>query len=268
MSVCPVCGDNGVDRPLERRGEYTMRRCAVCDVVFSDPMYGADSGCYREAEAHIDYWTHEPGLSWHHRQFLAGGTIYGRRLLDVGCGTGEFLAAARDKGYEVWGLDFVAEKVEVARKRRGLENVYMMNVTQLRDTLVGKGFDVATCFEVLEHLEDPVGFIEQLKGVMNPGAYLAVSVPNRDRTVRASGNEDDPPHHLTRWSLKSLEGFLERSGFIVTGRAVKRLDLAGYLMAKTGYAFIAGLARPLSALIKLLPFKGRGIYVISKLSNL
>jgi len=229
-------------------------------------MRGADPQTYRAAEAHIDYWTHECALSWHHRRFLAAPAVYarGRRLLDVGCGAGEFLCAAAGKGYEVWGVDFVEEKVEAARKRRGLENVYAMSVDSMAEMFVGTGFDVATCFEVLEHLEDPAGFIRRLKGVLNPGAYIALSVPNRNRTLAPFDREDGPPHHLTRWSLESLVSLLERNGAAVIKHEVKAPDPGGWLMAKTGSRLVAAAALPFAPLLRLLPFTGRGLYVIAR----
>lgn len=266
MRACPSCGRNSEGRPVGVSGEYVLCRCLACDLVFSDPMRGADPQAYRAAEAHIDYWTHECALSWHHRRFLSAPVVngMGRRLLDVGCGAGEFLCAARDAGYEVWGVDFVAEKVEAARKRRGLENVYVMSVDSLAAQLAGKGFDVVTCFEVLEHLEDPAGFIRSLKGLLNPGAYLALSVPNRGRTLARFDGEDGPPHHLTRWSLKSIVSLLERNGAVVVEHETKTPDLGGWLMAKTGSRFVATEALPFAPLFRLLPFTGRGLYVIAR----
>ncbi|MBI5562904.1 MAG: class I SAM-dependent methyltransferase, partial [Deltaproteobacteria bacterium] len=231
---------------VERRGEYALFLCASCGLVFSDPMRGAGPVCYRKAEADVDYWTRGPGLGWHHRQFLERVPACGGRLLDVGCGTGEFMASARDAGYDVWGIDFVAEKIEAARRRRGLVNAFVMTASELASSLPGKRFDVATCFEVIEHLEDPAGFIAQIKTLLNPGGYLAISVPNRVRTfaVFEKRENDGPPHHLTRWDLRSIAGFLERNGFMVVDSAIKRPDLGGWIMARTGSAFASRLFSP------------------------
>ncbi|MBI5885810.1 MAG: class I SAM-dependent methyltransferase [Deltaproteobacteria bacterium] len=262
--ACPSCGVINEGRPVGASGQYILCRCASCDLVFSDPMAGADPQTYRAAEAHIDYWTHECALSWHHRRFLSAPAVYGRRLLDVGCGAGEFICAAAEKGYEVWGVDFVAEKVEVARKRRGLENVFAMSVDSLGERFPHRGFDVVTCFEVLEHLEDPAGFIMSLRGLLNPGAYLALSVPNRDRTLARFDRQDGPPHHLTRWSFKSLASLLERNGAVVVAHETKKPDPGGWLTAKTGSSRLGAVASLFKPLFKLLPFTGRGLYVMAR----
>ena len=153
----------------------------------------------------------EPG----HRLFLSDPAAPKRgRLLDIGCGVGNFLAAARDAGFEITGVEFDASAVAFARKHYGLQDVFSVRPEEFREQS-RQVFDVVTSFEVLEHQDDPQRFLETASDFLAPGGFLAVSVPNRERWQKGSEPLDYPPNHLTRWSPKALRNLLERNGFEV-----------------------------------------------------
>jgi SAM-dependent methyltransferase len=77
-------------------------------------------------------------------------------------------------------------------------------------------FDVITFFEVLEHQDKPMEFLEMVKGLLKEGGYIAGSVPNRNRLFVEMDWEcfrDYPPDHFLRFSKPSLEKALNFSGF-------------------------------------------------------
>lgn len=94
------------------------------------------------------------------------------RILDVGCGSGFFMLML---GRGVTGLDDV-ENVEVCR-RRGLQ-AYSVDLEKDRFPFKDESFDVATCLEVLEHLEDPRNALDEIFRVLKPNGYLLISTPN------------------------------------------------------------------------------------------
>ncbi|MBI5970622.1 MAG: class I SAM-dependent methyltransferase [Deltaproteobacteria bacterium] len=252
-------------RPLKKPGtQYKQFLCLACGLVFSEPMKGADPALYRDAESNVDYWTWNFEISWHHRQFLEEKNLVGKTLLDIGCGVGEFLVEVKKAGCDVYGVDFVAEKIVVAKKRFGLENVFCASVFDAADTFKGMGFDFVTFFEVLEHLEDPVGFIRQVRTLLNPGGCIALSVPNRGRTMARFDTEDGPPHHLTRWNINSVTRFLGLNGFKVIRYAEKRPDIEGFLKSRSMHkGVIPALASALKPVVESLPLCGRGLYVLA-----
>jgi len=153
-------------------------------------------------------------LQWNHRQFLKDLPAKEGSLLDVGCGTGEFLSAAQAAGYRTSGFDFDPGAIETAKKKYGLSDLLAGNLLEYRNRLNGQGgFDVVTAFEVLEHSPKPGEFIQTLTDMVRPGGFLAVSVPNRNRWPRFRYSWDLPPNHLTRWSRESLTCLLEKNGF-------------------------------------------------------
>jgi SAM-dependent methyltransferase len=142
------------------------------------------------------------------------------RLLDIGCGTGNFLAAARDAGFDVIGLEPNQNAVRFAEQQYGLKRIFAGAPEDFEQSHDGERFDVVTFFEVLEHQEHPQNFLDTAKSFLADDGYIALSVPNRTRWQVGIDTLDYPPNHLTRWSPRALRKFLERNNFkVLTLRA-------------------------------------------------
>jgi SAM-dependent methyltransferase len=154
----------------------------------------------------------EPG----HKYFLADPLApRSGELLDIGCGTGNFLAAARHRGYGVTGIELDRNAARFAKERLRLQRVFPLTISQFADQHVGKHFDVVTFFEVLEHQAAPAEFLQTVKTCARPGAMIALSVPNRDRWLTGPDVLDYPPNHFLRWNAAALREFLSAQGFEV-----------------------------------------------------
>jgi SAM-dependent methyltransferase len=148
----------------------------------------------------------------------------GRRVLDVGCGTGELLAYLHDQNFTTFGLEPSPEAVEAAQKR-GLKvtcstlNEFVADQIQKQ----AEGFDAITTLNVLEHVPNPVEFIQQTKRILSPGGILCIRVPNDFTEIQASAQAAigrDPwwvaiPDHVNYFNFENLPPFLERLGFEV-----------------------------------------------------
>lgn len=106
------------------------------------------------------------------------GATAGGRLLDVSCGTGSLLAAARDRGVDAVGVDLSDEAVRLAKR-----------VAPSAEVAVGAGeslpfrdgsFDYVTCLGSLEHFLDMSQGLEEMKRVAKPSARFCIMVPNQD----------------------------------------------------------------------------------------
>ena len=154
----------------------------------------------------------EPG----HKYFLADSLApRGGELLDIGCGTGNFLAAARDRGYGVTGIELDRNAARFAKERLGLQRVFPLTISEFAEQHAGERFDVVTFFEVLEHQAAPVEFLRRVKTCVRPGRMIALSVPNRERWLTGPDVLDYPPNHFLRWNAAALRKFLEAQGFEV-----------------------------------------------------
>ena len=243
MALCPACASSRTVSTADRApAPYRFLRCEECDLTFADPMTRVDGEWYRRQEMYaVRDRLQPPQLQWNHRQLLRDRPAPGGRLLDVGCGTGAFLAAARTAGYRSYGFDFDSEAVRTARERFGLEELFTGDLLRLKKETGWDRFDLVTAFEVLEHAPSPSEFFGAIRDLIAPGGFAAISVPNRDRRPRFQYDWDLPPNHLTRWSGKALAGLLERNGLRLLRTARGWRQGAGFLHQHLRFGLITGL---------------------------
>ncbi len=212
--VCPACGRAADAPPVEAFRGLSLYECGVCELQFWHPAAMPDAAWYETAYQGRDQAAIplEPG----HLFFLSDAKApkHGR-LLDIGCGVGNFLAAARDAGFDVTGIEFNQNAVQFAQQHYGLRSVFPLRPEDFRATHPAEQFDVVTFFEVLEHQQDPQRFLDLARDCLTGRGFVALSVPNRDRWQKGADTLDYPPNHLTRWSPRALRNFLERNGFEV-----------------------------------------------------
>lgn len=141
------------------------------------------------------------------------------RLLDVGCGNGEFLEIARDAGYAVDGIDVSASAKELC-ERRGI-SVRVGDVRAPGQFAGADRYDLITFWDVVEHLPDPHSFLSSARSLLRPGGYVLIKTPRTSRaSVRASaaiprlaGAVLQAPSHVQYFDDGGLEALLNRAGF-------------------------------------------------------
>lgn len=140
----------------------------------------------------------------------------GRRILDVGCGNGDFLAVAQDLGYAAVGLDPDPKAVALARSR-GLD---ARAGSLLSADRAGAGYDFLFLSHVLEHFHDPVAALRQARALLAPGGRLWLSLPNlRSEGLQRFGRHWrglEPPRHLTLFDGPRLQQLLVQTGYVRT----------------------------------------------------
>lgn len=99
----------------------------------------------------------------------------GARILDVGSGSGEWLAVLQKAGHQVSGVEPDPCYGEFARQQYGVavETTGILDLVRPAHSL-----DVITLFHVLEHLPDPLAALEKFRGWLGPGGLLIIEVPN------------------------------------------------------------------------------------------
>ncbi|KMK52184.1 3-demethylubiquinone-9 3-methyltransferase [[Actinobacillus] muris] len=115
----------------------------------------------------------------------AGG-LFGKRVLDVGCGAGILSEAMAKQGAEVIGIDMTDEPLHIAKQhaeQSGLAIDYQqITVEDFRQQLTAcdqPKFDVITCMEMLEHVPDPLSIIQSCQALLKPNGVLFLSTINR-----------------------------------------------------------------------------------------
>lgn len=110
----------------------------------------------------------------------AGGTLGGKRLLDIGCGGGIFAEAGAQAGARVVGCDLAEGAIAAAKKHAAQSGVDVEYRCQSSDTLQDSGvYDVVTCFEMLEHTDNPGVVVAAAAAALTPGGVAVFSTINR-----------------------------------------------------------------------------------------
>ncbi len=218
--TCPVCTHETTLALRERFHAYTLWECRACAVQFWDPFRNPGADWYKNDERYHTRHTASAdtnplvSLGVNHQEFFRDVPVPNGRLLDIGTGTGHFLAYARRRGYEIYGLDFDEKVIDAAKDLFSITTLYALSLEEFMERFPGLVFDVATFFEVLEHLDNPAGFLGNVKRLLRSRGYIALSVPYRG-AWEGFKEHDKPPRHLTRWDEDSLRGLLDRNGFDV-----------------------------------------------------
>jgi len=138
------------------------------------------------------------------------------KLLDIGCGTGSFLASMKRSGWGAYGVELSPVACEYAERNEGL-NVF--NGTVEDASFPNDFFDAVTMLQVLEHTQDPAGTLREVYRILKADGLLTIGVPNAASwESKLFGSRWGPweiPRHLYHFSPTTITALLEKNGFSV-----------------------------------------------------
>jgi len=143
------------------------------------------------------------------RYTFAARLARGKKVLDAGCGAGYGSAALAEVAESVMGVDVAADAVEFARANYQAANLgfEQASVTQL--PFDDGAFDLIAAFEVIEHLEDWRGFLNEAARVLAPGGQLIVSTPNKMYYTESRGVHGPNPFHVHEFEFEEFASELK-----------------------------------------------------------
>ncbi len=192
-----------VDAVTDGLDRLEFRQCEDCTLRFFHPFCPADGDFY----ARLAAWFRDKRASPPDKSEFVVGTRHvrpGDAVLDVGCGRGPF-AARIPHATRYVGLEINPEAIAANDRDIRPESLS-------EHALAHRGeYDVVCSFQVLEHVVDPMTFLDQCLACLKPGGTLIISVPNADGFMGAERDNilNMPPHHLTWWSRRNVESIAD-----------------------------------------------------------
>ncbi len=233
--ACPVCGGPAgavIDRKRTGLGMLTTVHCPGCGMVWSSPRPAARvyAAFYRGAYSKEVYGLSQSDASvdevlrWRTRRSLEKISYFpgfwkrGAAVLEVGTGTGAFLAALRDQyGSRVWGIEPAPAFVRTARRLHLTVFSGSYDAWRRRPPAAfPRTYDRIVLDQVLEHILEPVSFLRSLVPLVRADGQLFISVPNIARP-KDSRSTFFIFEHVSSFSPYPLALLLLRAGWKPTG---------------------------------------------------
>ena len=285
LDHCPVCAGANFAPFMEcedftvSHEKFSLVECTGCSFVFTNPRPTASEiGKYYQSEDYISHTNSSSGLMNKVYQIARKRAIAGKlkivedagaspkTLLDYGCGTGEFLAAAKGAGWICAGLEPDPGARNQAISNHGLN---VQEPEQLKALPDGQ-FGVVTLWHVLEHVHNLKETVAHLYRVLSSEGVIIIAVPNRTSWDAEKYGPFwaayDVPRHLYHFSKKPMLKLMEQAGFKTT--SIKPLFLDPFYISLLSGKYKNGGMNPISAFITGIQTTSKGKSDIEKNSSL
>ena len=184
-----------------------------------------------ETQLYSEMYRQEKTYWWHvAKRKLVQSCVNGKKVLDVGCGTGAMLSELKEKGFDVYGLDGSDQALQFCGLR-GLEKKLGLYPPQPPPYPAG-GFDTVLCLDVLEHVNQDNLLLANLKRVLKPGGRLIVTVPAYQFLWTYW---DEMLGHKRRYHLPQIKRLVLESGL--------KIEKATYFFCPHSPAFVVRLLK-------------------------
>jgi 2-polyprenyl-3-methyl-5-hydroxy-6-metoxy-1,4-benzoquinol methylase len=226
---CPICSDSRTVRFSFVHGRDSIYSCGSCGVEFQFPQPCDTTLAAIYSSAY--FLGSKDAEALHNQRALKRRTarLYldileplvrmpNPRLLEIGCGHGEFLLEARARGFQVEGLEYSEHAAAEANSQLGHTAVRVESPEA--DCLPASTYDLIGAFDVIEHLRDPKRALEYMHAALKPGGVVAIVTPSLDSwSRRLLGRRwmEYKTEHLIYFSRKSLAALLTTADFTNIG---------------------------------------------------
>ncbi|NOU46403.1 MAG: methyltransferase domain-containing protein [Bacteroidales bacterium] len=231
LTECPWCGSVDIKQGKTiidfflTKEKFALGSCDKCGLVFTNPRPKSDNlSRYYESDKYYSHTSNQAGiipfiyrrikeinLKTKFKQVTIGLT--GGKVLDIGCGTGDFLAVCQRAGFEVSGIEPnpMAAEFAAAKIHRRIFDPSQSN------ELLDSEFDLITMWHVLEHVSDLKVQILELYRLTKSGGKVVIALPNYLSFDAMHYDENwaawDVPRHLYHFSKQVIDGMMKENGF-------------------------------------------------------
>jgi SAM-dependent methyltransferase len=138
------------------------------------------------------------------RYNFAARLTRGKRVLDAGCGAGYGSAELAQMAESVVGVDIAPDAIAFARAHYERANLRFEEASCTKLPFEDAAFDLVAAFEVIEHLENWRGFLQEVRRVLAPSGQLIVSTPNKLYYTESRGTEGANPFHVHEFDFEEF----------------------------------------------------------------
>ena len=232
--------------------DFFIRKCLNCEIVFTFPVLSRID--VERFYPKYYFWKKEykaeglliklfRKLESKYSQFIVCGYDAKRlikfigkngKLLDVGCGTGSRLEAFKKAGFsQCCGIEPMEEEALYAREVKKLQ---VQQATLEEFDCPENSFDIATLYNVWEHLDNPASRLKIIKKILRPGGWLVLQIPNFDswesKLFKNKWLPLDPTRHYFHYTPETINNLLTQNGF-----AIKKIDWTANFMRPFSWVF-------------------------------
>ena len=231
IKKCLICGGENFIHLFQVKDHFlsleifSISQCKKCGFKFTDPRpTPTEAGKYYESQNYISH-SDKPETLFDKVYFkirkinlkkkynLICRYKSGNSILDIGCGTGEFLNMFKLNNWKVSGIESNKNAREIARNKNGIEVRDDKSYNQLED----KQFDVISMWHVLEHVYDTDFQLKQIKRLLKEDGLVVIAVPNSDSTdaqiYKQYWAAYDVPRHIYHFTQKSVNDLVSKFDF-------------------------------------------------------
>lgn len=232
---CPWCAAENTRLYLSLKDEFLSQEdfeiyeCLDCGLLFTEPRPDKDKiGDYYKSEAYYSHQENKKGFIpkvyesvkavnvKHKYQLATDGKSIGK-MLDIGCGVGDFLHMAEQHGWQCTGVEPSDDAKAIAKTRIQGNIIDSLSLEELPN----ETFDVITMWHVLEHVDDIRWQVAQLQRLIKSDGRIVIALPNY-RSYDATFYKEkwaayDVPRHLNHFNKETMVKMFSANGLGLIG---------------------------------------------------
>lgn len=228
-SVDDLVDDSGMD--------LRLCQCPSCGLVQfdCDPVH-----YYRDVIRAGGYSTTMKELR--HEQydhFIEFCNLKGKKIIEIGCGQGEFLEMLKEYPVDVYGIEHKEDLVEKACSK-GL-NVWRDFAENEKKVIKNGPYDAFLSFNFLEHQPDPNGMIRCIYNNLTDDGVGLITVPNLDYILENDAFYELLRDHIANYTADTLAFLMNKNGFVILEKTVVNRDTISFIVKKRNKVDISGI---------------------------